>query len=239
MRQKNISNNLNNWEYINEYSDWMYRSYKKWVGKRVFDVGAGMGRMIKYYIEQCENVIATDIFSEQVSYMNQKYAQYPQFHAEVLNILTDDLKRFKGQFDTVLCIKVLEHLENDEEAVMKMKSLLSSGGFCIIFVPAMSFLYCALDKNVSHYRRYDKGMVKALAEKNEMKVIQDKYFNFCGMLPYWIRGRKLKNTAKSFSSDFNEKNTRMYNLAAKILEPVEKVIPPFVGLSEVVILQKE
>lgn len=238
MKQRDISGNLSNWDYISSYSDWMYRSYGKWVGKRVFDVGAGMGRMIRYYVEQCENVIATDIFSEQVDYMNQMYAQYPQFHAEKLDILTDDLERFQGQFDTVLCINVLEHLADDEMAVSKMKSLLTPSGHCIIFVPAMSRLYCALDRNVSHYRRYDKGMVRKLAERNAMKVVHDSYFNFCGIVPYWLKGKRLKNTEKSFSSDFNEKNTKIYNWAAKILEPIERAIPPMAGLSEIVILQK-
>lgn len=128
MKQKDISGNLSNWNYISAYSDWMYRSYEKWIGKRVFDVGAGMGRLIKYYIGQCDYAVASDIFEEQVKYMNQMYASYSYFHAEVIDIMRDDLLKFERQFDTVLCINVLEHLEDDKKSVMKMKSLLQSGG---------------------------------------------------------------------------------------------------------------
>lgn len=46
--QNNLSENLDNWNYISRYSTWMYHTYEKYVGKRVFDVGAGMGRMVCY-----------------------------------------------------------------------------------------------------------------------------------------------------------------------------------------------
>ena len=70
MVQNELSENLSHWNYINRYSDWMYRTYAKYVGKNIFDVGAGMGSMVSYYLPDAEKVVATDIFQGQVDYMN-------------------------------------------------------------------------------------------------------------------------------------------------------------------------
>ena len=43
---------------------------------------------------------------------------------------------------------------------------------------------------------------------------------------------------ESFSTGLNENNSKLYNFASKVLEPIEKVIPPVVGISEFIILKK-
>jgi len=233
-----LSENLSNWDYIENYSAWMYHIYMDYVGTRVFDVGAGMGRMAEYYIDSVKKVVATDIFQNQVDFMNQKFKNYPYFHADLVNILEDDLTKYKGRFDTVICINVLEHLSDDYKAVENMKMLLISGGKIIILVPAFQKLYCYMDKNVSHYRRYDSGRLEDIAEKNELHIIQHCYFNRLGIIPYWLKGRGKNNIKESFSSSLNQSSGRIYNIASVILEPIEKKFPPKRGLSEIIVLQK-
>lgn len=238
MSQKELSENLNRWAYINRYSTWMYHTYEKYIGSKVFDVGAGMGRMVEYYIDSVEEAVATDIFHSQVNFMNQRFKEYPYFHADFVNILEDDLTKYKERFDTVICINVLEHLSDDYKAVANMRTLLLSGGRIILLVPAFSKLYCQMDKNVSHYRRYDPGRLEDIAEKNELRVIQHKYFNRLGIIPYWMKGKKKLKEDESFSSSLNQSSGKMYNIASAILEPIEKWIPPKKGISEIIILQK-
>lgn len=238
MKQNDLSENLSNWNYISRYSDWMYRKYSSYVGKKIFDVGAGMGRMVSYYLPRAEKVVATDIFQNQVDYMNKHFKNYPAFHAEKIDILEDDLTHYIGDFDTVLCINVLEHLSDDLIAVRKMFDLLDKGGRLIIMVPAFQKLYCQMDKNVSHYRRYDKGVLANIAKQNNYKVIYNGYFNKLGIIPYWLKGKFKKNTTESFSSNLTEGSGRIYNFAARIMEPIEDKFPPRSGLSEIIVIQK-
>lgn len=237
--QKELSDNLNNWNYINRYSEWMFHTYEEFIGKRVFDVGAGMGRMAKFYVKNCEKAVATDIFLNQVQYMNERFKNISGFEAIKMNILEEEIpQKYHESFDTVLCINVLEHLENDMLAITKMKELLEVGGHMVIMVPAWQKLYCSLDINVNHYRRYDPGMLINLAKKNELKIIKNIYFNRLGIIPYWIKGKKKANTDESFSTSLNESNSRIYNFASVILEPIERKWPPRKGLSELIILEK-
>lgn len=238
MKQNDISNNLNHWDYIDRYSTWMYHVYQEYVGKKVFDVGAGMGRMVEYYIEFTESVVATDIFQHQVNHMNSRFKDYPGFVAKKIDVLEDALDRFENEFDTVICINVLEHLPDDYKAVENMLSLLEMGGHLILMVPAWQKLYCKMDENVGHYRRYDPGRLNDIAEKNKAEIVKHRYFNLMGIIPYWLKGKRKTGTDESFSSSLNENNSKIYNLASVILEPIERAFPPKFGLTEVMILKK-
>lgn len=237
--QNDISANLAKWDSISRYSEWMYHTYEKYIGKKVFDVGAGLGRMAQFYVDRCEKAVATDIFPEQVDFMNERFRDKKQFQAVLLDITQDDIKTYQNSFDTVVCINVLEHIEDDLMAVAAMKSLLIEGGRLIIFVPALQSLYCAFDRNVSHYRRYERGRLKRLAEANEMTVLKNIYFNFMGIFPYYWKGKKKNVSAnESFSSNLDEKNSKLFNFATAILEPIERTIAPPIGISELIVMQK-
>lgn len=71
-----------------------------------------------------------------------------------------------------------------------------------------------------------------------MQVVENKYFNLLGILPYYLKGRFSKDTGGSFSTGLNEGNSKLYNLASKILRPLESRFPPPAGLSELIVLKK-
>lgn len=229
---------LEKWDYIDRYSQWMYRIYSDYVGKRIFDVGAGMGRMVSFYIDKADAILATDINKDQIDSMRRRFADYPNFKAELIDILESDLSEYENQFDTVICINVLEHLSDDYQAVENMKSLLKVNGYLIVFVPAFQKLYSDLDRNVGHFRRYDKGRLYDIAKCKNLRIVKHHYFNMLGIIPYWIKGRKRLSSGESFSTSLNKVNSKLYNLAAIVLEPIEKAFPPKIGLTEVIVLRK-
>lgn len=239
MKQNDISSNLNQWNRLDRYSQWMYHSYEQYIGKRVLDVGAGVGNLTQFMLDRCELVIGVDIFEHQIDIMKKRFIKYPNFTAKFINILEDDIEDLKQyELDTVVCINVLEHLEDDRAAIERMKSLLVAKGRLIILVPAWKFLYSHLDKNVGHHRRYNKGELRKLAEKCDMKIIENKYFNCLGIIPYYLKGKFSKDSGGSFSTDLNGVNSKVYNIMASVLEPIEKKFKPKAGLSEIIILEK-
>lgn len=80
-KQNELSENLNHWDYIDRYSTWKFHTYEEYIGKRVFDVGAGMGRMAAFYGANCDIAVATDIFHSQVDYMNERFTSFKAFRA--------------------------------------------------------------------------------------------------------------------------------------------------------------
>lgn len=237
--QKNLSDNLDQWNKISNYSKWIFNTYKKYVNKRVLDIGAGVGTMTQYYLNDCEMAVATDIFQDQIDAMNRRFQYYPDFNAILFDILIDDITVLQDKkFDTIICINVMEHLEDDKKALLKMKDIIQENGKIIIMVPAFQLLYSYLDRNVSHYRRYNRGELSELAKECGLEILLNKYFNFFGIIPYYLKGKFTRDRGGSFSTDLNDTNSSLYNMASVILEPFEKVINPPAGISEIIVLKK-
>lgn len=237
MAQNNITENLNAWNKLDRYSKWIYHMYEKYIGKEVLDIGGGVGTAISFYIDKAERVVATELFENQVNIMNKRFENYQYFKAIQADIMKDDFSAY-DKFDTIILINVLEHIEDDRKALANMKKLLKDSGTIIICVPAMPGLYCYMDKNVGHYRRYTKGELRVKAKRAELQVIEDKYMNFMGILPYWIKGKLKKDNGGSFSTSIDEGESKLYSIATSILEPIERVIKPPIRISEFIILTK-
>lgn len=237
MSQENITDSLKSWSKLDRYSKWIFHLYEKYIGKNVLDIGGGIGTALSFYIDRVERLITTELFDNQVDLMNERFKDYPYFKAIKADIVTDDFSMY-NKFDTIILINVLEHIEDDKRAILRMKELLLDGGKIIVCVPACSRLYCYMDKNVGHYRRYDKGILKKLATEAGLEVLEDKYQNFLGIVPYWLKGRLKGNDKSSFSDTIGEGESKIYALATWLLEPVEKFVRPPVGISEFIILKK-
>jgi SAM-dependent methyltransferase len=76
---------------------------------------------------------------------------------QVIQGIIDDVGA--RQFDTILYIDVLEHIEQAEEEIAKALQRLLPGGHLIVLVPAFNFLYNDFDRRIGHFRRYDKPLL--------------------------------------------------------------------------------
>jgi ubiquinone/menaquinone biosynthesis C-methylase UbiE len=65
-----------------------------------------------------------------------------------------DLPFESDTFDAVLCLDVLEHIENDVSALKEMYRVTRSGGKFLFSVPEDPKLWSEHDEAVSHVRRY-------------------------------------------------------------------------------------
>jgi len=66
-----------------------------------------------------------------------------------------------GQADTVICLNVLEHIEDDATGLANISSALIPGGVAIVLVPQDPGLYGTLDEELGHYRRYSEAELRA------------------------------------------------------------------------------
>jgi len=66
-----------------------------------------------------------------------------------------------SQFDTILYIDVLEHIEHDGEELARAVTCLRSGGRIIVLAPAHQQLYSPFDAAIGHFRRYNRASLLA------------------------------------------------------------------------------
>lgn len=236
--QPDLTESLKKRQQINKYSRWMYNNFKGYIGKRVLDIGSGTGNMISFFIDNCEKVVATEIFPDELEYIKERFKS-SNLECRIFDISKDNIEESKKySFDTITCINVLEHIEDDLKAVSNMKGIIEIKGRIIILVPAVSKAYGTMDKACGHFRRYDKGDLEKIADTLGLKIISNKYMNPLGLIPWILKG-KIQKKECTFSDYLDEKRSFIYNFASGLLENIEKVIKMPFGISQIVILEKE
>ena len=96
------------------YRNWMYRQIAPHVGKRILEIGAGIGNFTEFF-QKRELVVPSDIFPDCVEYLERRFAERRNVRPLALDIAAEkapDLVRYG--FDTVVCLNVLEHIEDDD-----------------------------------------------------------------------------------------------------------------------------
>ena len=85
------------------------------------------------------------------------------------------------QFETILYIDVLEHIENDREELNAAALHLRPGGHIIVLAPAHQALFTPFDTAIGHYRRYNRRSLLAIAPEG-LHLKQMRYLDCCGLL---------------------------------------------------------
>jgi SAM-dependent methyltransferase len=85
------------------------------------------------------------------------------------------------QFDTIIYIDVLEHIENDHEELRQAASHLQPGGHLVVLSPAHQRLFSPFDAAIGHFRRYNRAMLRA-ASPASLKFERIKYIDSAGLI---------------------------------------------------------
>jgi len=92
--------------------------------------------------------------------------------------------------DAVVMLNVLEHIKDEQRALLQVHRILKPGGVCIIEVPAGPELYDYYDEYLRHYRRYaERGLVEVCGSAGLRRVTT----SHLGFLLYpafsWVKKR--------------------------------------------------
>ena len=86
---------------------------------------------------------------------------------------------FPGQqFDLVVMMDVLEHIDEDAQTLAALHARLKPGGRLLLTVPAFAFLWSDHDVLHHHKRRYQMKGLKTLVENTGFKVERTSHINF-------------------------------------------------------------
>jgi SAM-dependent methyltransferase len=84
------------------------------------------------------------------------------------------------QFDTIIYIDVLEHIEKDRAELNMAAALLRPGGRIIVLSPAHQRLYNPFDSTVGHFRRYNRPMLRNISPAG-LRLIRLRYLDSVGL----------------------------------------------------------
>ena len=97
---------------------------------------------------------------------------------EVMNAPLPDLIGVeKGRYDLIALLDVLEHVEQDRDALVSISQRLKPGGHILLTVPAHPWMWSAHDEVNHHHRRYTKASFKAVIAAAGLRIDMISYFN--------------------------------------------------------------
>ena len=85
------------------------------------------------------------------------------------------------QFDTIIYIDVLEHIENDRQELNQAASHLRPGGRIIVLSPAHQRLFSEFDSAIGHFRRYNRPMLRRISPPS-LRLEKLIYLDSAGLL---------------------------------------------------------
>lgn len=173
------------------YNAWLLDRARPHLGPRVLDVGAGTGTFTELLAREGRTIVAAEPQPGFAERLRSRFAgrQDVRVVAEGADALRPEVA---GRFDAVVCFNVLEHVQEDGEAVARFHDLLHPGGRLVLLVPAHPVLYGSIDRTVDHKRRYRPRHVRALLESARLEVAEVRLVNPVGALGWFVSGRLLR-----------------------------------------------
>ncbi len=147
------------------FNRWMADTIAPWLGTRVLEIGAGKGNITRHLCRRRKRYVAADLNPEYVEQLRMAFRHRPSVevaHLDAENAA--DFASFEGQMDTVLCLHILEHLEDDREALKRIRTVLRPTGRLILLVPNDPAAFGSLDSAMGHKRRYSLTQLSALID---------------------------------------------------------------------------
>jgi 2-polyprenyl-3-methyl-5-hydroxy-6-metoxy-1,4-benzoquinol methylase len=228
-----LTQTLNQLADLDRYNHWLYQQIAPALGQRVIEVGAGTGNITQFLSAGGREVLATDVLPDYRRELEQTFAQQPNVRVGKFDLNRPAPPEYVSEgFDTVVCLNVLEHIEDDRFALEQMKAVLQPGGKLALLVPAHQFLYGEFDRAVCHYRRYEKRALKKRLQETGWRVRELKFFSLAAMLPWFINGRLLKRAYLPAGQ------AGLANKLVPLLK-LEKLLGPPCGISLVAIAEKQ
>lgn len=239
MNQAEQTFGLNVLESITEapnFNEWMYQTIRPYLHGDILEVGSGIGNISSYAIRDGKSLTLSDYDPGYVSQLKEKFSSTPNVKNIIelnlaKNTFEEEFLRFAGAFDTIFLLNVLEHIDNDKEAVANLQYLLKPGGRLIILVPSYTFLFSNMDHLLGHYRRYSPSDLKNVVKINKLAVTKTFHFNALGIAG-WCWYKLFKNAA------FSKGKMTLFNKLVPVGKVLDKLLMNKVGLSVIIVATK-
>jgi glycosyltransferase involved in cell wall biosynthesis len=211
-------------------SAWSLSQFEWALGDRVLEAGFGAGNFTRHLLDR-PTLTLVDSDAYYVRLIDRRWG-----HLRNVQVLNGDLtdqdlyRKLDGPYDSVMCINVVEHLDNPSAAVTGFKEVLSSGGHAVILVPAHQWLFSDVDKAIGHRRRYEANRLRALIETAGLEVVTLQQFNRLALVG-WLFNKITGATG------LRSWQMRLFGLLLPIARLVERV-KPLPGLSLIAIARK-
>lgn len=181
------------------YRRWCFEQVTPFLGKRVLEIGAGIGNQTEF-LAHAEVVVCVEPCSEATAVLRESYAGDPRVVVFEGDICSEAARSLAVHAcDTAICFNVLEHIADERAALANIAHILAPGARLLLMVPALPVLFGTVDRAVGHHRRYLPSTLRAALERAGYRVQRLWWMNLPGIAGWFLNNRVLKRHEESAS----------------------------------------
>lgn len=125
---KESTRNFFFWEYLQKYS-------ATWNAKDILEIGAGNG----WILEEAKRAGAKSVLGIEPSVKNNELAKKARPEIKMVKTTLENFENHGKQFDTILSVMSISHMNNVGEAFIKINSLMNLNGEFLIITPDFEY----------------------------------------------------------------------------------------------------
>ena len=164
---------------VSTWKSYWSRQIRPFLAGDVLEVGAGIGSNTQFLdAGGAGRWVCLEPDPQLLSQLRRKLAET---QARRYESVCGTLSSVAGQqFDSIVYIDVLEHIEKDREELDAAASILRPGGRIIVLSPAHQRLYTPFDAAIGHFRRYNRPMLRAISP-SVLRLERIRYLDCAGL----------------------------------------------------------
>ncbi len=212
------------------FNSWMADEIRPFCGRRVLEIGSGTGNLTRRLVPR-DAYVASDVNPLYLQTLRGLTADRPYLDVTLTDITRgESFPTVPGGFDTVVCLNVVEHVDDDVGALANLRRVLAPGGRAVVLVPRGPGLFGTLDEVLGHHRRYTESSLRRVALDAGFEVKRILPFNRVGTPAWWLNAKLLRRR------HFGLGQIVLLNLLTPIFRLVDRALP-FPPLSMIAILE--
>ena len=145
----------------------------------ILEVGSGLGSNVAYLLPPAQSYLGLEPDDTMVIAARERHDD-PAVSFEVGTLQTLAAR----QFDTILYLDVLEHIEDDRAELARTSAFLRPGGRVIVLSPAHPLLYSDFDRSIGHFRRYTRSSLLSITPR-ELTLSTVQFLDGVGAATGW------------------------------------------------------
>jgi SAM-dependent methyltransferase len=185
-----LAGTLDNLDDAANYAEWIVDLVAPYLKGEIVELGAGHGTMSER-LRHLGRLTVCDPSPLAAQRLGARFEDAPD-----VTVLAADINTTMAgaSFDGAVMINVLEHIEDDLEALSAIYDGLRPGGVLAVYVPAHEVLYSEFDRLIGHHRRYRRSTLLQVLSRSGFEIVELRYVNLPGMLAWLFIARILRRT---------------------------------------------
>jgi len=193
---------------------WLVRDIYKEAGPEILDVLAetpnfnrwmadtaapGVRGRCRWRCSACGAALdATDIDHEHLARLRNRLHHRPNLEVARCDLTAAaDFAPYAAQMDAVVCLNVVEHVDDALGGLRNLHATLKPGGTAVVLVPQGQWAYGTLDRVLGHVKRYSKSELVRRMEQAGFQVEKVIEFNRVTLPGWFVSGRLLRRVTFS------------------------------------------